>query len=133
MIGQAEYDALVKAHPGLGGLDAKVADIARGELDPSESVARADAVKVGGVDGCAVLTDRRIVVFWKMKMFIFFSFPTVQEFSLSQLVQVQGSGAALALRAESDPGSEDGDWEANTLVFANESARASFEGALPRV
>jgi hypothetical protein len=131
MVSQVVYDGLVQAHPGLEVLDAKVTEVARGELDAGESVERADAVTVGGIAGCAVLTDRRVVVFWKMKMLFFFSFPTVQEFALTQLVKVDGSGAALMLRAESDPGSEDGDWEANTLVFKSESARASFEGMLP--
>ncbi len=130
MISEADFGSLTQRFPALGGLEPKVREIARDDLDPDETIQRADAVTIKGVAGCAVLTDRRVVVFWKMKLFFFFSFPTVQEFHLSQLREVGGNGAALSLRAEAEPGNEDAGWEENVLTFSSAAEREVFESAL---
>ena len=130
MLAENDFASLVQSFPALGTLDAKVREIARDELNPDEPVRLAEAVTIKGIPGCVVLTDRRVVAFWKMKLFFFFSFPTVQEFHLSQIRQIGGEGTTLALRAEAEPGNEDAGWEENTFVFSSPQARGAFAAAL---
>ncbi len=130
MIAENAFASLTQSFPALGSLDGKVLEIARDELNPDETVRQAEAVTIKGVPGCLVLTDRRVIAFWKMKLFFFFSFPTVQEFHLAQIRQIGGEGATLALRAEAEPGNEDAGWEENTFVFSSPRARGGFASAL---
>ena len=130
MIAENTFTSLTQSFPALGSLDGKVREIARDELNPDETVRQAEAVTIKGVPGCLVLTDRRVIAFWKMKLFFFFSFPTVQEFHLAQIRQIGGEGATLALRAEAEPENEDAGWEENTFVFSSPQARGGFASAL---
>lgn len=130
MIKEAEFQSLCGRFPALGGLPSKVAWLAREELDPGEQVELAEAVGVGKVGGCALLTERRLLVLWQTKMFVFFKFPTIQEFNLSQMTRVEPNGATLSLRAEADPSDPDAGWEENALTFNAAETCAAFAARL---
>ncbi|MCB9745826.1 MAG: hypothetical protein H6741_06435 [Alphaproteobacteria bacterium] len=126
MIDAASWTELKGSHPALGTLDEKTADIARDELDPGEAISVAEAVTVDGKPGVVLMSKRRVLAFWKTTMLVFFKLPTVQEFNLSQLTEVQLEGSSLRLRAVADPKDEDAGWEDNTFVFASAEAAERF-------
>ncbi|MCB9743775.1 MAG: hypothetical protein H6740_14340 [Alphaproteobacteria bacterium] len=127
MIDPAAWTSLVERFPGLGALDAKTADIARDELDPGEEVQLAEAVTVDGKAGAVLLSKRRVLAFWRTTLLVFFKLPTLQEFHLAQVTEVQREGASLRLRAVADPKDPDAGWEDNRFVFGSEEAASRFE------
>ncbi len=130
MIDEATFQRHLQNFPALASLESKLIEMARDEMTPDEHLTHASKVSVGGVPGCAWISNRRVMVLWTMKMLIFFKFPAMQEFHLAQIRRIDPNGATLFLRSEADGASEDDGWEENTLMFESEQACQQFVSQL---
>lgn len=126
MIDATSWAALVEKYLHLGELPPKVADIGRDELLPDEAVWACASVTVEGVPGAVFLTGRRVLALWQTTMLFFFKLPTIQEFQLAQLTNVEHSGSSLRLRAVADPNDPDMGWEDSTFVFGSDAEAQAF-------
>lgn len=126
MIDAAAWSVLTEKYPFLAELPPKVADIGRDELLPDEAVWSVASVTVRDAPTAIFLTQRRVLALWQTTMLFFFKLPTIQEFHLAQLTNVEHSGNQLRLRAVADPNDEDMGWEDSTFVFASEAEAQAF-------
>lgn len=129
MIDIKAYSALCTQFPPLAGLSDKVGEILRDELSPQETVRGAWAMSVGKTPGALVLSERRLIAVYSMRLLFFFNLPAVQEFDLAQLRRCELDPQGVYLRASASEDPEDEDYEENHFVI-EASQRAELLEAL---
>ena len=127
MIDPAAFSQVCGTYPALGQLPDKLQELLRDELDPGEAVELGAAAQVGGVPGGIVLTERRLIAVWTMKLFFFFKFPAVQEFAREQIRKVEEREGGLYVFASADSENADEDYEENLFQLDPEGRSALLQ------
>jgi hypothetical protein len=117
MIDSKAYMALCAEFSALSGLSDKVGEILRDELSPQETLRGAWAMSVGKVPGALVLSERRLIAVYTMRLLFFFNLPAVQEFDLGQLRRCELEPQGVYLRASASEDSADEDYEENRFIL----------------
>ena len=126
MITKDAFSTLCGDHPAFGQVNEKLKELIRDELEPKDEIQYAQTVKVSSADGLVCMTKDNVYGFWTQKMFVFFKFPAYQTFHLNQVRKVESSGASVYLRAQTEDGDDDEDFEENKFLFTDESKAQEF-------
>lgn len=133
MITKDAYQRLTSTFACFGGVNDKLKEIIRDELEPSDEVTAAKSATIQGVDGVVCLTEKSVHAFWTQKMFFFLKIPAIQTFHLEHIRRLELSGNQLFMRSEVDPKNPDEDYEKNTFVFSSAAEAEEFYKAIGEV
>lgn len=103
-------------------LSPKVQEQLQQELLPEEKIEEIYQVTISKQPACLVLSDKRVVAFWMMKLLFVLKMPAQQEFNFSQINRVEKKGDnGLFLHSSVEAEKPQDDYEENTFHFADPS------------
>lgn len=122
MIKEADFNQLKSSYSFLNKLSPKVQEQLQQELLPEEKIEEIYQVTISKQPACLVLSDKRVVAFWMMKLLFVLKMPAQQEFNFSQINRVEKKGDnSMFLHSSVEAEKPGDDYEENTFLFADSS------------
>ncbi len=119
MIDNNSRNELVLKFKELSLVHKKVLELIVDELSPKSIVINVFKVKNGKHDAWILVTEEKLMIFWRMKLF-FLKFPTIQEFEFSQINKIENrEDCNLYIHASSDENCDDDNYEEGMFKFQN--------------
>lgn len=127
MINQTEFTQIKNNYPFIQYLPEKVQGMLQQELLPEEKIENIYEVTISNQPSCLVVSDRRLLGVWVMKMLFILKFPAMQEFNLSQINKIEKKSAnTVFIHASVEADKPEDDYEENSFIFSDPSQVDAF-------
>lgn len=127
MINQTEFTQIKNDYPFIQYLPEKAQSMLQQELLPEEKIEKIYEVTISNQPSCLVVSDKRLLAVWVMKMLFVLKLPAMQEFNLSQINKVEKkSNNTVFIHSSVEADKPEDDYEENSFIFTDPSQVDAF-------